>query len=57
MQAYSRTSDKPQLKRFRKETKYPHLRSDGMRGMRGFFTTGKQLRQTDPRGEGYVNQG
>lgn len=56
MQAYSRTSDKPQLKRFRKETKYPHLRSDGMRGMRGFFTTGKQLRQTDPRGEGYVNQ-
>lgn len=35
MQAYSRTSDKPQIKRFKKETRYTHHRSEGLRGKRG----------------------
>ena len=56
MKAYSRNSDKPQLKRFKLETKYPHLRSDGLRGERGFIPRERKLRQTEARGMGYVYQ-
>lgn len=56
MKAYSRNSDKPQLKRFKLETKYPHLRSDGLRGERGFVPRERKLRQTEARGMGYVYQ-
>lgn len=56
MQAYSRTTDKPQLKRFKLETKYPHLRSDGLRGDRGFTPRQRKMRVLEPRGIGYVWQ-
>lgn len=56
MQAYSRHTDKPQLKRFRKETRYMHNRSEGLRGERGFVPRQRKLRATDARGVGYVWQ-
>lgn len=62
MQAYSRTSDKPQLKKFRKATRYTHHRSEGLRGHRGMpdersSKVAKMLYAVSgPASHGYVDQ-